>query len=28
MSKGALLIATPHDEIDYIGFARLSARKS
>jgi hypothetical protein len=26
MSKGALLIATPHDEIDYIGFARLSAR--
>ena len=26
MSKGALLLATPHDEIDYIGFAKLAAK--
>ena len=26
MSKGALLLATPHDTIDYIGFAELAAK--
>ncbi len=26
MSKGALLLATPHDTIDYIGFAKLAAK--
>ena len=26
MSKGALLLATPHETIDYIGFAELAAR--
>jgi len=26
VSKGALLLATPHDTIDYIGFAKLAAK--
>jgi len=26
MSKGALLLATPHETIDYIGFAKLAAK--
>ena len=26
MSKGALLLATPHETIDYIGFAELAAK--
>jgi len=26
VTKGALLLATPHDEIDYIGFAKLAAK--
>jgi len=26
MSKGALLLATPHESIDYIGFAKLAAK--